>query len=118
MRHELTWAEKTLWRELRNRKLAGVKFRRQQPMGPYIVDFYCPDCKLAVEVDGGQHDLPEERDADVARTRFLEDEGLKVVRFWNSQVRENLPWVLELIRWEVARSITPHPGPLPQGERE
>jgi very-short-patch-repair endonuclease len=114
MRHELTWAEKTLWRELKNRKLAGLKFRRQQPLGPYILDFYCPDLKLVVELDGGQHDFPEARDYDLARTQFVETEGLRVLRFWNSQVRENLPWVLELIRREVN---TPHLNPLPQGER-
>ena len=118
LRKNMTQSERLLWSRIRRKQLKDRQFYRQKIIGNYIVDFYCPDCKLAVEVDGGQHDLPEERDADVARTRFLEDEGLKVVRFWNSQVRENLPWVLELIRWEVARSITPHPGPLPQGERE
>lgn len=118
MRHELTGGEKALWRELRNRKLAGLKFRRQQPFGPYILDFYCPDLKLVVELDGGQHDFPEERDYDAARTRFLEDEGLKVRRFWNSQIRENLPWVLELIRREAGVLETPHPDPFPQGARE
>jgi very-short-patch-repair endonuclease len=118
MRHELTWAEKSLWRELKNRKLAGLKFRRQQPFGTYILDFYCSDLKMVVELDGGQHDHPETRDYDLARTRFLEEEGLKVLRFWNSQVRENLPWVLESIRREVEGSETPHPNPLPQGARE
>ena len=118
MRHELTWAEKALWRELRNRRLVGLKFRRQQPLGSYILDFYCPDLKLVVELDGGQHDFPEARDYDLARTKFLEDEGLKVLRFWNSQVRENLPWVLELIRREAVRLNAPHPSPLPQGARE
>ena len=114
MRHEMTWAEKALWRELRDRKLAGVKFRRQQPLGPYILDFYCPDLKLAVELDGGQHDFDEERSHDLARTKFLEELGLKVLRFWNSQVRENLPWVLELIRRETRVGGIPSPTPSPQ----
>jgi len=98
MRHELTWAEKALWRELRNRKLRGLKFRRQQSLGHYILDFYCADKLLVVELDGGQHDIPEEREYDLRRTEFLGKQGLTVLRFWNSQVRENLPWVLELIR--------------------
>ena len=123
MRHESTWAEKTLWRQLRNRKLEGLKFRRQQPLGSYILDYYCAEKGLVVELDGGQHDIPEERDYDLRRTQFLSDEGLEVIRFWNSQIRENLPWVLELIRRKagvgaINDSETPHPSPLPQGARE
>ena len=123
MRHELTWAEKALWRELRNRKLGSLKFRRQQPLGPYILDFYCAEMSLAVELDGGQHDIPEEREYDLRRTEFLKNEGVEVLRFWNSQLRENLPWVLELIRRKAEVLIscdpeTPHPSPLPQGARE
>jgi len=122
MRHDLTWAEKLLWHQLRNRKLEGLKFRRQQPLGSYILDFYCPDKFLVVELDGGQHDIPEEREYDLRRTEFLKNEGLEVLRFWNSQMRENLPWVLELIRRKAGVSTTcepetPHPNPLPQGER-
>ena len=123
MRHESTWAEKTLWRQLRNRKLEGLKFRRQQPLGSYILDYYCAEKGLVVELDGGQHDIPEERDYDLRRTQFLSDEGLEVIRFWNSQIRENLPWVLELIRRKAGVGAindpeTPHPSPLPQGARE
>ena len=123
MRHELTWAEIALWRQLRNRQLCGLKFRRQQPLGSYILDFYCAEKLLVVELDGGQHDIPEEREYDARRTDFLRNEGLEVLRFWNSQIRENLPWVLELI-WRkagveaVCDPETPHPGPLPQGARE
>ncbi len=119
MRHELTWAEKALWRHLRNRKLEGVKFRRQQPVDRYILDFYCAEKRLVVELDGGQHDVPDEREYDRVRTQFLEAEGLKVLRFWNSQVRGNLPWVLESIRRAAGvERETPHPDPLPQGARE
>ena len=102
---------------LRNRKLDGLKFRRQQPLGRYILDFYCAEKSLVVELDGGQHNIPEERGYDFARTQFLGSEGLKVLRFWNSQVRQNLPWILESIRRE-AGGRTPHPSPLPQGERD
>ncbi len=123
LRHELTWAEKILWHQLRNRKLAGLKFRRQQSFGNYILDFFCSEKNLVVELDGGQHDIPEERDYDVRRTEFLKNEGLEVLRVWNSQVRENLPWVQELIRRKAGvvsnyEPETPHPSPLPQGERE
>ena len=123
MRHELTWAEKALWRQLRNRKLEGLKFRRQQPLGSYILDYYCAEKGLVVELDGGQHDVPEEREYDLRRTQFLRDEGLEVIRFWNSQIRENLPWVIELIRRKagvvaIYGPETPHPSPLPQGARE
>ena len=123
MRHELTWAEKALWHQLRNRKLAGLKFRRQQPLGAYILDFYCADKLLIVELDGSQHDIPEEREYDSRRTAFLQSKGLEVLRFWNSQVRQSLPWVLELIRRKAGVATiydpeTPHPNPHPQGERE
>ena len=123
MRHELTWAEKSLWCQLRNRKLAGLKFRRQQPFGNYILDFFCSEKNLVVELDGGQHDIPEEREYDLSRTEFLKSEGVEVLRFWNSQIRENLPWVKEVIRRKAGVAAihepeTPHPGPLPQGERE
>ena len=109
MRHQLTWAEKILWRQLRNGKQAGLKFRRQQPLGRYILDFYCAAKKLVVELDGGQHDIPEEREYDLARTEFLKTEGLTVLRFWNSQVRDNTPWVLESIRRESGMGKTPSP---------
>ena len=123
LRHELTRSEKALWYQLRNRKLCGLKFRRQQPLESYILDFFCPDKCLVVELDGGQHDIPEEREYDEKRTAFLNKQGLDVLRFWNSQVRENLPWVLELIRRKagvvaLCEPETPHPHPLPQGERE
>jgi very-short-patch-repair endonuclease len=123
LRHNLTRSEKELWRQLRNRKLGGLKFRRQQPLESYILDFFCADKRLVVELDGGQHDIPEEREYDEKRTAFLNTQGLEVLRFWNSQIRENLPWVLELIRRKAGVSPTcepetPHPDPLPQGERE
>ena len=118
MRHQLTWAEKALWRQLRNSKLEGLKFRRQQPLDRYILDFYCAEKKLVVELDGGQHDVPEEREYDLERTGLLKAKGLSVLRFGNSQVRENMPWILESIRREAGVGNTPHPDPLPQGARE
>jgi very-short-patch-repair endonuclease len=119
LRLNLTRSEKSLWRQLRGRKLCGLKFRRQQPLDFYILDFFCAEKRLVVELDGGQHDIPEEREYDEKRTAYLNAQGLEVLRFWNSQIRENLPWVLELIRRKAGVATqTPHPNPLPQGERE
>jgi len=84
LRRDSTDAEKTLWRLLRARQLNGVKFRRQHPIGPYIVDFVCLEQHLVIELDGGQHALDSP-----ARTRFLESEGYRVLRFWNNEVLAN-----------------------------
>jgi very-short-patch-repair endonuclease len=83
-----------------------------------VLDFFCPAKKLAVEIDGGQHDMPERREHDQKRTVFLEERGIETLRFWNSQIRENLSAVLERIRMELQTEQPPHPRPLPQGERE
>lgn len=89
-----------LWQHLRNRKCGGLKFRRQQCFGPYILDFYCPEQRLGVELDGGQHDDPDVRARDEARGAFLAGEGKRTLRFWNHQIRENLAGVVERIRRE------------------
>jgi very-short-patch-repair endonuclease len=96
LRHEMTPAEKLLWAHLRNRKLAGFKFRRQHPLDRFIVDFYCPACKLVVEVDGDIHDLQQEQDA--VRTEELEQHGCQVIRFRNEQVLHELENVLAAIK--------------------
>ena len=95
LRRNPTDAERHLWRHLRNRHLAGYKFRRQHPVGPYIVDFICPEACLVVELDGGQHQGQQHYDA--ARTAFLENRGLRVLRFWNDQVFSETEAVLEEI---------------------
>ncbi|MGO8914829.1 MAG: endonuclease domain-containing protein [Stellaceae bacterium] len=86
-----TDAEIRLWSRLRRKQLEGFRFRRQHPMGPYVVDFFCPDAKLVVEVDGGQH---AESASDVVRTRWLEAQGYRVIRFWNNDVLGNTEGVL------------------------
>ncbi|MFC3077139.1 endonuclease domain-containing protein [Phenylobacterium terrae] len=91
MRRDDTDAEAKLWGALRARRLGGWKWRRQVPKGPYIVDFICNDAGLVVEVDGGQHD--EQVAYDARRTAFLGDLGLRVLRFWNRDVSENLDGV-------------------------
>ena len=80
----MTDAELLLWQHLRNRQLGGYKFRRQKPIGPFIVYFICVEKHLIIEVDGGQH--AEQLEADKKRTRFLEQNGYKVIRFWNNEV--------------------------------
>jgi very-short-patch-repair endonuclease len=79
-------AEIRLWSRLRRRQLEAFRFRRQHPMGPYVVDFFCADAKLVIEVDGGQH---ADSKTDDARTRWLEARGYRVIRFWNNDVLAN-----------------------------
>lgn len=103
LRHEMTDAEKHFWRHLRMRQLYGVKFRRQHPVGKYVLDFACIEQKIAIEVDGGQH--MENPKQDEIRTAWLEAKGWQVLRFWNNEVLQNIDGVLQVI--EVA--LTPSP---------
>jgi very-short-patch-repair endonuclease len=95
LRRNMTPAEKKLWEALRGKQLGGLKFRAQHPVGPFILDFYCPACKLAVELDGGVHEDQTAHDA--ARTRQLNDYGYNVIRFRNEEVLGDLPSVLDRI---------------------
>ncbi len=105
LRRQQTDVETKLWIRLRDRQLCGAKFRRQHPIGPYIVDFCCPDRGLVVELDGGQH--AEQTLADQARTRFLEADGYRVVRFWDHEVLDSMDTILE----EIVRLLSnPHPS--------
>jgi adenine-specific DNA-methyltransferase len=114
LRKNQTDAEKTLWNTLRNRQLNRFKFRRQVSLGRYIVDFVCFESRLIVEVDGGQH--ADAVPYDETRTRWLGSQGFRVIRFWNNDVLMNLEGVWDRIVEECGH--TPHPNPLPQGERE
>ena len=100
LRRGLTIAEARLWSHLKNRMLRGRKFRRQDSVGPYILDFYCPGERLAVELDGAAHDHEGAQDRDTRRTLFLEAAGIRVVRFENREVIENLEGVFEVIARE------------------
>ena len=93
LRKNQTDAEKVLWQQLRNRQVYGYKFRRQVPIGSYIVDFVCVSVKLIIELDGGQH--AEQQDYDRKRTAYLEAKEFQVVRFWNNDVLTNIDGVLE-----------------------
>lgn len=97
LRQNSTIAENKLWEQLRNRKLNGIKFRRQHPIQNYIADFFCCETKLVIEIDGGYHLIPESMEYDSIRTKDLNDLGIKVLRFTNEQVIENINFVLESI---------------------
>ena len=107
-----TDAEQLLWARLRDRRLDGVKFRRQHPIGPYITDFCSAEGQLVVEVDGGQHAQRETSDEE--RTRYLAEAGYRVLRFWNPEVLTQTQAVLG----RISEALThPTPNPLPgQGE--
>jgi very-short-patch-repair endonuclease len=97
LRQSSTDSEQLLWRLLRNRRLAGYKFRRQHPVPPYVLDFYCDAVKLAIELDGGQHNTDEARAHDEIRTSFLASRGIHVLRFWNDIVLTETEAVLERV---------------------
>jgi very-short-patch-repair endonuclease len=97
MRREMPDAEFRLWCELRNGGLGGLRFRRQHPIGPFIVDFFCPEKMLILEVDGEQHSADANRRADAERTHWLESQGHLVIRFWTNEVMQNLDAVCEAI---------------------
>jgi very-short-patch-repair endonuclease len=115
MRAESTEAEQKLWWHLRHRlSLDGTHFRRQVRFGRYIADFVSHGAKIVIEVDGGQHD--EQALADAERTKFIEAQGYRVLRFWNNDVLKNIDGMLEEIRRVI--STTPTPNPSPQGGGE
>ena len=118
LRKRQTDAERALWSRLRNKELAGIKFRRQQAVGPYIVDFVSFQAKLIVEVDGGQHNQPRRMANDDGRDKWLHAQGFQVLRFWNSDVLKNIDGVLERISAALSPEFHPHPNPLPSRERD
>ncbi|WP_187807776.1 endonuclease domain-containing protein [Aquipseudomonas alcaligenes] len=114
LRHAATDAETLLWRHLRSRQLADRKFRRQHPVPPYVLDFYCEELRLGIELDGAQHYLDEGRGHDRQRAGYLRSQGIRLLRFSNREVLLELPAVLERI-YLVATSPSPL-APLPEGE--
>jgi very-short-patch-repair endonuclease len=99
---------------LKTKYIGGLKFRRQQPIGPHIVDFVCFEKKIIIELDGGQHGLPTEMHYDTKRDQWFEAQGYKVLRFWNNEVLTNIQGVLE----EISTQCLNHPplNPLPSRE--
>ena len=109
LRHHQTKAEEILWRHLRDRQLRSCKFRRQVPRGPYIVDFACLEARLVMELDGGHHS--DQTEADTRRSHFLEDNGYRVLRFWNNEVLDNIEGVLAIIENALSPPLTPALSP-------
>ena len=100
LRKNLTDTERFIWSKLRHRQMSGWRFRRQAPIGPYIADFVCFECKLIIELDGSQH--AEQLEADAERTQWLESQGYRVLRFWNHEVFEDWDNVSDRI-WAMLR---------------
>jgi very-short-patch-repair endonuclease len=111
LRKNQTNAERLLWRHLRTRRFSNFRFRRQQVIGLYIVDFYCSKAKLIIELDGGQHELEEAILYDQERTAFLNACGCRVIRFWNNDVIKNIFGVLTVIGEKLAYLPSPQPSP-------
>ena len=101
LRANTTPHERILWRSLKELPVDGTHFRRQAPIGPYVVDFFCPAARLIIEIDGGHHNEDENAARDRERQLWLEQEGYRVVRFWNSEITGDLTAVLERIYVEV-----------------
>ena len=115
LRREQTQAESLLWQQLRGKRLAGAKFRRQHLIGNSIVDFCCLRSRLIIEVDGSQH--AEEAEIDAARTARLEAQGYKVIRFWSHEILGNLEGMLTIIA-EALREDLSGPGPDSEAESQ
>jgi very-short-patch-repair endonuclease len=107
LRRDATDAERAMWRILRDRRLAGFKFRRQQPLGRYFVDFVCFSHRLILEIDGGQH---AESTTDNSRTAWLESQGFRILRFWNSEVLKNQEGVYRTVLETLTLRPPPHPA--------
>jgi len=117
LRENSSDVERLLWRHLKAKQLHGLKFRRQEQVGGYIVDFICYEKRIIIEADGGQHALETEKDE--VRTQWLRSQGFSVFRFWNNEVLTNLDGVLEAISTQCNQTgdDPPLPDPLPPGER-
>ncbi|NVN90143.1 MAG: endonuclease domain-containing protein [Desulfuromonadales bacterium] len=109
LRRTQTDAERAFWSRVRNGQFFGLKFFRQYSIGPYILDFYCPAKKVAVELDGGQHNLSDGREYDAERTAYLNGHGIVVVQFWNNEVLQEIEGVLMRLEQQL---ITPPVLPL------
>jgi very-short-patch-repair endonuclease len=106
LRVNTTLPERRLWARLRGAQMEGLSFRRQHPVGPYILDFYCPTAKVAIELDGDQHGTDAALAYDAARTRFINGKGIRVIRFSNYDLMKNFDAVLEAIYRAVKETPT------------
>jgi len=122
LRKQDTWAEKLVWSWLRDRRFSAYKFRRQHTFGEYILDFFCVEAFLDIELDGSQHGFPEQRKKDENRDAWLAKAGVKVLRFWNSRLRRDKEFIRATI-WRELQERAPHPllaycRPMVVGETE
>ncbi len=115
LRKNSTATELKLWKYLRAKRLNSIKFKRQQPIGRYIVDFVCFERKIIIELDGGQHAQPEHMQKDIERDNYFAKQGYRVLRFWDNELFTNTRDVLETI---LDKCNHPLPDPLPSRERE
>lgn len=106
LRKNQTEAEQILWSKLRSRQLSGFKFRRQHPIESYVLDFYCSETHLAIEIDGGQHTENKNIERDNDRTAYLNQKGIRVIRFWNNDVIKHLDEVLTEIDVILSEIVT------------
>jgi very-short-patch-repair endonuclease len=112
LRRNQTEAEKIFWSHLRNKQLYGFKFFRQYSIGPYILDFYCPTLKVAIELDGGQHNEFKKKEYDAIRSEYLKANQISVMRFWDNEVLLDMQSVLA----GIAQKVTPPGLPFVKGE--
>jgi very-short-patch-repair endonuclease len=114
LRKRSTDAENTLWKSLRAKRLQGLKFRRQEPIGKYIVDFVCYEKKIIIEIDGGQHSVDKEKDQE--RDHWFKTKGFEVLRFWNNDVLKKTEEILEIIMKRCLESPSPLSPPIKGGD--
>ena len=109
LRQAMPAAQRRFWRLLRDRRFAGYKFRREHPSGPYVLDFYCAEAKVSVELDGGQHGVPDQHQQDNVKEAYLLNRGILTKRFWNRQVWQE-PSVVKHALWLLLQERAPHSG--------
>jgi len=110
LRKQDTWAEALLWKWLRDRRFSAYKFRRQHTFGPHILDFFCAEAFLNIELDGSQHGFPNQKAMDQERDAWLAKAGVKVLRFWNSRLRRDKEFVRDII-WRELQARAPQALP-------
>ena len=110
LRKNDTRAERLMWSWLRDRRFSAYKFRRQHSVGDHILDFFCLEARLDIELDGSQHGFPERRELDVERDAWLESHGVRVLRFWNSHLRREKQFIRDTI-WRCLQERAPRPLP-------
>ena len=112
LRKTMPEPQRLLWRLLRDRRFAGYKFRREHPLGRYVLDFFCAEAKLSVELDGSQHGFLDQQERDEHKTRYLLTRGVITHRFWNWQVQQQ-PEVVKDNLWRILQERAPHPENVP-----